>query len=646
MNHFIQNLPRISTLVLVLVFGLILGRCFTPLAKTAGDKASASGHQHETAAEVWTCSMHPTVQAPKPGDCPICGMDLIPLVLEKGGAGNGPRAIRLDDGQKALAGIQTEAVRRAEAIQEVHLVGKLAIDETAIATLSAYVGGRLDRLYVDYTGLKVRAGDHLAEIYSPQLFHAQQELIVAVESAKRFGAQSDESLIKISHSTVVAARKKLTLYGITEEQMQQIVNLGEPSEQITLSAPMGGTVIHRSAVEGQYVKEGDPLYTIANLDQLWLELDAYESNLPWVRYGQEVMFSVDAWPGEVFNGTISFLDPVLDPTTRTVHVRVEVDNRDGRLRPEMYARATVRTRIVGDGVAAPVDMSNQWLCPMHPEVFDGVEGACRICGMPLETAESLGYITDVDQTIAPLLIPVTAPLLTGDRAVVFVAIPDVEQHDATIFEARDVVLGPRAESYFVVKSGLREGERVVSRGAFIIDSELQLRGKDSMMAPKALEAKLEREESSVMFREHNGRLLVQLASLGENLASDDFPAAQGNVEKLQDLLSMMLSDMAPKSARASLGKMNSALKPGSASDIRGLRVAFEKLHTPSVNLADRFGYIGVERELAIFHCPMAFDDVGANWIDFAGDGTRNPYFGASMLKCGTETQTVSGFNQQ
>ena len=646
MNHFLQNLPRISTIVVVLIFGLILGRCFTPMPQAEGNAASTNAQASNSINEVWTCSMHPTVQAPTAGDCPICGMDLIPLALEEGGGANNPRAIRLDDGQKALAGIQTDTVRRAEASHEVRLVGKLAIDETAIATLSAYVGGRLDRLYVDYTGLKVRAGDHLAEIYSPQLFHAQEELIVAVESAKRFGSQSDASLIKISHSTVVAARKKLTLYGITEKQMQEIVDLGEPSEQITLSAPMGGTVIHRSAVEGQYVKEGDPLYTIANLDQLWLELDAYESDLPWVRYGQEVEFSVDAWPGEVFHGTISFLDPVLDPSTRTVHVRVEVDNRDSRLRPEMYARATVRTNIVGEGVAAPVDMSDQWVCPMHPEVFDDEEGECRICGMPLETAESLGYITDIDETTSPLLIPVTAPLLTGDRAVVFVAIPDVDQHGATIFEARDVVLGPRAGAYFVVKSGLQEGERVVSRGAFTIDSELQLRGKYSMMAPKDPGAKVEREGSSSMFREHNGRLLVQLGTLGEHLASDDFPSAKSSALEVEKLLSMMMSDMAPKSARESLGKLKSALEQGETSDIDGLRVAFEKLQAPSIDLAQRFGYLGVERELAIFHCPMAFDNDGADWIDFAGDGTRNPYFGASMLKCGKEMQTVSGFDQQ
>lgn len=663
MKNLSVFLPKLSTLALVLLVGLILGRCFTPV-DDSGSEASASrgGPGSEAGADepmAWTCSMHPSVNAPAPGDCPLCGMDLIPM--ESGGGGEGGHALRLEDGQKAIAGIRTTRVARSEAAHQVRLVGKLAVDETAIATLSAYVGGRLDRLYVDYTGLKVRAGDHLAEIYSPQLFHAQEELIVAVESAKRFGASADQSLAKISNSTVVAARKKLTLYGLTEEQMEEIVALGEPSEQVTLNAPMGGTVIHRNAVEGQYVKEGEPLYTIADLGQLWLELDAYESDLPWIRYGQVVTFEVDAWPGEIFAGTISFLDPVLDPVTRTVHVRVEVDNSDGRLRPEMYARARVETDVQGNGSAAPVDLSGKWMCPMHPEVVSDEEGDCTICGMSLETAESLGFLVDDMEQTEPLLVPITAPLLTGDRAIVFVEIPDVEQHGAYLYEARDVVLGPRAGDAFVVLEGLVEGEVIVSRGAFTIDSELQLRGKNSMMAPEGggagghhhggdapvpaginhpHEMEFTMESADDSFRIGLGIMLEDLAAIGEGLASDDLDAGRSALEGLAQSFASLDRESAPASAETALQSLEEAVHGLHATeDLEAFRIAFQYLQQPMVTMASTYGYLGTQRPMAIYHCPMALED-GGDWIDFADDGVRNPYYGSGMLKCGSEKRTI------
>lgn len=661
MKNLLSYLPKPTTLLLVLFLGLIIGRCFTPVEKSTGSAGTgAEQASTEEAETTWTCSMHPSVMAPKPGDCPLCGMDLIPMETGAGDEAN-PHALRLADGQKAIAGIQTSVVARSKASHQVRLVGKLAVDETAIATLSAYVGGRLDRLYVDYTGLKVRAGDHLAEIYSPQLFHAQEELIVSVESAKRFGASSDASLAKISHATVIAARKKLALYGLTEAQMEEIVALGEPSEQITLNAPMGGTVIHRNAVEGQYVKEGDPLYTIADLDQLWLELDAYESDLPWIRYGQVVAFEVDAWPGETFEGTLSFLDPVLDPITRTVHVRVEVDNQDGRLRPEMYARARVETDVLGSGMAAPVDLNGKWMCPMHPEVVGEEEGSCTICGMPLETAESLGFLEEDPDFEDPLLIPITAPLLTGDRAIVFVEIPDREQHGANLYEARDVVLGPRAGETFVVLDGLEEGEVIVSRGAFTIDSELQLRGKTSMMAPDGggagghqhggtatgpavathpHEMEFTMETADDGFRTDLGVLLKDLAAVGEGLASDDLASGKSALKGLTQSLADLDRANAPASAQEPLDALEHAIHElQDVEQLETFRIAFQHLQKPMVEMASTYGYLGTERPMAIYHCPMALED-GGDWIDFAGDGVRNPYYGSGMLKCGSEKRTI------
>jgi len=680
MKISLNQILRPTTILLLLLGGIAIGRCFTPMPNTTESKMDSSmgmgastddgsEHKEHTGPELWTCSMHPSVQMPTAGDCPLCGMDLIPMETGGGAASDGAKTLRLEEGQKAIAGIQTTAVIRKETAHEVRLVGKLEVDETALATLSAWVGGRLDRLYVDYTGIKVRPGDHMAEIYSPQLFHAQQELIVAVESARRFAGNPDESLKKISNATVVAARKKLSLYGLSDKQQQEILDRGEPTEEITLTAPIGGTVIHRNAVEGQYVDEGDPLYTIADLNQLWLELDAYESDMPWLRYGQDVQFEVDAWPGEIFHGSISFIDPVLDPETRTVHVRVEVDNSDGRLRPEMYVRAKLMTMVVGSGQPASVDLSGKWMCPMHPEVIADTETTCPICGMDLEAVESLGFSKPTDSADAPLLIPITAPLLTGNRAIVFVEIPGKELHGASVFEQRDVVLGPRAGDYFVVSEGLAEGELVVSRGAFTIDSEQQLRGKPSMMAPDGggdggghagmpgmgggakpagTDGMLEipQEQASARFRGENGKLLMAVADLGEALASDDLASAQKIVATMAEILGPLHGEAIPASATSELETLRtSAEAAANAIQLDELRIAYERMQAPTLVLATRYGYLGVERELAIFHCPMALN-VGADWIDFKGDGTRNPYYGASMLMCGEEIRPIPGFNLQ
>jgi Cu(I)/Ag(I) efflux system membrane fusion protein len=645
MSRLPNFLPRLGTILVVLVLGLILGRCFTPLAQGGGGGASSG--TAAAAPTAWTCSMHPAIQAPTEGDCPICGMDLIPLEAGGGeGATGMDRTLRLDPGQKAMAGIRTVPVVRRPASHELRLVGKLAVDETELATLSAWVGGRLDRLYVDYTGLVVRTGDHMAEIYSPQLFHAQEELILAVESARRFGESADASLQRISHSTVVAARKKLTLYGLTEEQMEDIVARGEPSEQITLKAPMGGTVIKRHAVEGQYVAEGDPLYVIADLDHLWLELDAYESDLPWLRFGQEVAFEVDAWPGEIFQGTVSFLDPVLDPVTRTVHVRVQVDNEDGRLRPEMYARAKVLSTVDQLGHPTAVDLSGKWQCPMHPEFIADGAGECAICDMALETAESLGHVPP-EPGEPPLLIPASAPLLTGDRAVVFVELAGAGGDGATVFEAREIELGPRAEDFFVVRRGLEEGDLVVARGAFVLDSEMQLRGQPSMMAAQDPGPVAEREESTPEQRAHIGAMLVAAVDWGEALASDDLPATQREITHMKELLATALDAPAP-GPMAEAVVLLSASTAAAAREVTldGVRVHYERLQAPLLGLATRYGYAGLEREVAIFHCPMAFGDTGADWFDWRDDGTRNPYFGASMLRCGGETGLVPHFDVQ
>ena len=224
------------------------------------------------------------------------------------------------------------------------MVGKVAVDETQVRSITAWVAGRIDRLYVDYTGVRVEEGDHIAYLYSPKLLTAQEELIQALRTRERLV----DSGASIGQTTLVAAaREKLRLFGLKEEQIERIEREGRASDHLTIYAPTGGVVIEKHLSEGAYVQTGTPIYTIADLSRLWIELRAYESDLSWIHYGQAVEFSAEAYQGEVFSGQISFVDPVLDERTRTVRVRVNVANEQGRLKPGMLVWAVARAEVGG-----------------------------------------------------------------------------------------------------------------------------------------------------------------------------------------------------------------------------------------------------------------------------------------------------------
>ncbi|RME19889.1 MAG: efflux RND transporter periplasmic adaptor subunit, partial [Candidatus Zixiibacteriota bacterium] len=365
--------------------------------------------------------------------------------------------------------------------REVRMVGKIGYDETRLAYITAWVPGRLDRLYADYTGVSIAKGDHMVYMYSPELLSAQEELLQATESVKRLSNSASTMLRQTAQATLEAARDKLRLYGLTDEQIHEIETTGQTTDHLTIYAPIGGVVVKKEALEGMYVKTGTRIYTIADLSKLWVLFEAYESDLPWLRYGQHVSFTVKSFPGETFDALVSFIDPVVDPKTRTVKVRAVVDNKDGRLKPDMFVTGIVRSRLNAKGQVVDERLAGKWIGPMHPEIVKNGPGTCDICGMPLVSAASLGYATSTEVSgDAPLLIPASAPLITGKRAVVYV---EIQSDDGPIFEGREVVLGPRAGDTYVVKSGLSEGERVVTRGAFKIDSELQIQAKPSMMSP-------------------------------------------------------------------------------------------------------------------------------------------------------------------
>lgn len=452
-----------------LAAGILLGRgCLRRPAP--GAIAPESAAAHPAPGEIWTCSMHPQIRQPKPGQCPLCGMDLIPVAKDSAAGADRPRQATLSPAARRLAEVAVAPVERRNVAIEIRMAGKVRFDETRMAYISPRVPGRIDRLYANFVGLPVKAGDHLADMYSPELVSAQGELLQALKSSGGGGA-----------SLLDATRERLRLWGLTAEQIAEIERSGKVRDHVTFYSPLGGIVVEKEAREGQYVETGMRLFTVADLTRVWVQLDAYESDLAWLRYAQEVAFQAEAYPGETFHGTIAFIDPLLDPMTRTVKVRVNVPNADGRLKPEMFVRAVVRAAVAGDGRVVRSDLRGKWICPMHPEIVKDGPGACDVCGMPLVRAEDLGYAAaDEAAVVPPLVIPASAPLLTGKRAVVYVALPQQEG----AYEGRDVVLGRRAGDYYLVREGLREGELVVVNGNFKIDSSLQIQGKPSMMAPE------------------------------------------------------------------------------------------------------------------------------------------------------------------
>jgi Cu(I)/Ag(I) efflux system membrane fusion protein len=590
----------------------------------------------EQAETWWTCSMHPHIRLPKPGICPLCPMDLIPLTAQEAVVGD--RQITFSQEALKLMEVQTTPVERKFVEAEIRMVGKVDYDETRVKNITAWVPGRIDRLYVDFTGITVNKGDHMVDLYSPELISAQAELLQALKAAGSIKSNTSDLMKRTALATLEAARDKLQLLGLTRAQIDKIESAGEPVTHITIYSPMGGIVIHKHATEGMYVNTGTPVYTLADLSRLWVMLDAYESDLPWIRYGQEVEFSTEAYPGEIFKGKISFRDPILNAKTRTVKVRLNVDNPDGKLKPGMFVRSVLRAKVAQGGAAMEPELAGKWICPMHPSIVKEQPDKCDICEMDLVTTESL-FATANEPNEPPMVIPATAPLITGKRAVVYVRVPNM---DKPTFEGRQVVLGPRAADYYLVKEGLTEGEIVVTNGNFKIDSALQIQAKPSMMSADSGHMYEIFEVPDEYSRQLWG-VVEKYLLLHEALASDDKDRAiraAGEVQQALNAVEMsLLSSNAHKVWMASSDKMKSALdKIKEAEKIEPMRVGFEGLSNELIAVVEQFG-VYQNKILYKINCPMAFNDKGADWLQTDGN-IRNPYFGASMYTCGQVMKVI------
>lgn len=453
---------RIALFALILLLaalgaGYLLGRSTAHPGRT--------GHEVETAPagaeQVWTCSMHPQVRLDRPGKCPICGMPLIPAAAAASGAG-GEVMLQFSDHALAMASVETAAVERREVFHELRAVGKVEYDETSLATITARVDGYAERLFVNFTGVEVRAGEPLAEVYSPELLVAQQELLIALQSGM---GGPDGPLAQ-------AARLKLLRLGLTEEQIRELGETEELSDRVTLLSPITGTVIEKAIVQSSAFGTGEALYRIANLDAVWADLDVYEFDLAWVRSGQTVEIAAEALPGRVLEGLVSFVQPIVNEATRTIRVRVQVENADHALKPGMFVSATIQTAL------EPAAPATGFICPMdceHGRTYEA-PGACPVCGMELVPVPAVEDAASPGQ----LVVPASAVLDSGTRRIVYVEI------SRGLYAPREVTVGPRAGEWYPVMRGLAEGERVATRGGFLIDSQFQITGHPSLFYPDGL----------------------------------------------------------------------------------------------------------------------------------------------------------------
>ena len=481
---FLENKKYLVVVLVALILGVGVGfglndggtgdkkpAAGAPTAEEASTGSDSTPSPFEPASSVderiYVCPMNCVPPMEIPGDCPVCGMALVAASAQEHRHESGPARIRFPEETIRRAGILTAPVEEKFVTTEVRLFGKIEYDPVEQYMITAFAPGIIDRIYVKRAGQSVRTGDPLFDIHSSELFFLEQELFEVLKlfpdsldyrpsrgqryrrlmrPAYRKGLSAKDETGKVDEKKAAALKKldqiqrKMMLLGLEKKDIDDVMARGRPTGVSTVITPITGIVLEQYAFKGSYVNTGETIFNIANPKYMWARLDAYESDFPWIRIGQTAEFETDAFPGETFEGKVTYLDPYFDANTRTFKVGVLYLDPKARLKPNMLVRCSLQAQLTEDGVKIP-----------------GRQGHAK----------------------APLVIPETAPLITGTRAVVYVEIPQ----EAGIYEPREVILGPRAKGYYVVKAGLQKGERVVVNGNFKIDSAVQILAKPSMMEP-------------------------------------------------------------------------------------------------------------------------------------------------------------------
>ncbi|MER3320045.1 MAG: efflux RND transporter periplasmic adaptor subunit [Allomuricauda sp.] len=585
-----------STLVLGLLFGWLL---FGGSENNITDE-----HQHmeeEIAGEtIWTCSMHPQIRQNEPGDCPICGMDLIPLGNDDDSELD-PMAISMSPTGMQLANVSTAVVGKTKPIKLLKLNGKVEADERSVYSQSSHIPGRIERLMVNFTGEYVNQGQVIASIYSPDLVNAQEELFEA------------RKIVETQPQLFDAAKEKLKNWKLSDKQIAQILESGVVKEELPIHADVSGYVIEKMVNLGDYVNKGKALYQIANLYNVWVLFDVYESDMAWVKKGDEVSFTIPSLPGETFKGRISYIDPVINPMTRVAKARVEINNKGLKLKPEMFVSGTVEAKL-----------------PIKSDA---------------------------------IVVPKTAVMWTGQRSVVYVKNTSAK---GVNFMMREVTLGPGLGDGFVVNKGLDEGDEIAVNGTFSIDAAAQLAGKPSMMNPEGGPAmtghnhggmnmgdtpnsKVE-SKKSVLKKITIGQnakdalqpLFTNYIDMKEALTKDDMEGAKtAGAKILKTLEGVNMSLYTGESHNVWMG-LSSDLKNTLQhvqhfKTLEDIRKPFQQVSSTMIDLEKTFS--PYNKSLYVMHCPMANNNKGADWLSTTKE-VKNPYYGEAMLTCGEVKEEI------
>ncbi|QDV23348.1 efflux RND transporter periplasmic adaptor subunit [Aureliella helgolandensis] len=593
------------------------------LGSNGSSQSGASEGQDE--GKRYICPMMCTPPSTEPGRCPVCGMELVESTASNNGDGI---SVTIEASARRLVGIQTAQSKLGDMTRTIRTIGSIDFDESRLSTISAYTDGRLEKMYADYVGVKVSEGDDLALLYSPQLYTAQTEYVTSLESHA-------SSRFNIGNGDMTAmARENLSELGMTQEQITLLNESRLPQSRIRIKSPQSGTVIEKSAVEGDYVKTGQKLMRIADLSSVWLMLDLFPDDAINVRFGQQVEAEIQSMPGEVFTGRVAFIDPTVSKRTRTIGVRVEVLNFDGKLRPGDYATAKITVPAIPGKLVYDPALSGKYISPMHPQVIRDGPGSCPLCGMDLISTQQLGYATEPQPQQRVVTVPRDAVLLTGDIGVIYV------ETEPGRFEIRRVHVGPMNETEAVIVEGLAAGETVATGGNFLIDSQMQLAGNPSLLdpsrAPSYAPGPLELHASHpLILTEKAGqefdRAFDAYFEIQAALATDLAPPPVALNTLLDALSALELSAQVPDEVQKEIAKARrSAVRM--AGTLESARVAFRSVSHALLRAAVDARGPKSALSLTHYYCPMV-PGGGGDWMQPGGE-IANPYWGSAMQDCG------------
>lgn len=575
---------KTKTVVLILIVAVLAAAAgwFAARQWPAAPPSTPTGKNGRKVA-YYQSAMHPWIKSDKPGKCTICGMELVPVYEGEKGFEAGEGVVALPSNSVTVLNVRSVPVRRAPLTRTLRVAGTIDDDDTRHRLLSAYVDGRIDRLFVNYVGAEVQEGQPLATFYSAMLLAAEREYQLLLRQQSKVSGAENAPLL-------AAATQRLRQYGLNERQIAALADKPPTNIHTELLAPVSGTVVARFVYEGQYVKEGERLFELADFSTMWFMFDAYERDLTWLRPGAKVSVTTPALPGRVFDAAVTFIDPNLNPTSRTARVRAEIPNpvvtRDGQSRRELlhkvYAEATVSV--------------------------------------------------DIPESLA---IPRSAVLSPGGRPVVYV------DRGGAAYEQRAVKLGRAGDELWEITDGLREGEMVVVNGNLLIDAQAQL--NQSVQAPVPVAApdgaRLTDAQRSVAHE-----LLKVVAALGSALAADKLEDFNREAAHLHTAAPALVQAFAGVAEWANpVGQINAVAHISNAADLKAARKAFAPLSLAAVDFAQRLRLREADfASLKVYLCPMTEDAFpGApkrgTWLQLAPP-LRNPYFGSEMLECGQEVK--------